>query len=87
MIASTPLEYQRAHEPVPDSSTLVGFLHVLRKAHIELVGKDAAHARFNRIATREDAKQYIDEVMPRLMTERTKRRAPHRHGGGHGAGT
>jgi hypothetical protein len=71
--------HAREHEPVPDASTLIGFLHVLRKAHIELDGKDVAHERFNRISTRGDARQYIDEVMPRLMAERAKRRR-HRHG-------
>lgn len=72
--------HARDHEPLPHSSTLVGLLHVLRKAHRELVGNEAAHERFNRIATRGDARQYIDEVMPHLMTERARRRR-HRHRG------
>ena len=72
--------HARDHEPLPDSSTLVGLLHVVRKAHMELVGEAAAYERFNRISTRGDAKQYIDEVMPHLMAKRAERRR-HRHRG------
>jgi hypothetical protein len=83
MTTTTIPPHPREHEPVPDASTLLGFLHVLRKAHMELAGEHAAHERFQRITTRGDAKQYIDELMPQLIGER-KRRRRHRHGGGHG---
>lgn len=75
---TTTAPHARDHEPLPECSTLVGLLHVLRKAHIELVGEDAAHARFRRISTRGDARQYIDELMPHLMGKREERRL-HRH--------
>jgi hypothetical protein len=65
------------HEPVPDPSTLMGLLHVLRKAHMELVGKDAAHHRFSQVTTRGEARRYIEELMPYLTQEREKRQ--HRH--------
>ncbi|QCP48951.1 hypothetical protein FAZ95_06995 [Trinickia violacea] len=80
MTPTTP-GHERDHEPVPDSSTLMGLLHVLRKAHMELVGNDAARQRFTQVFTRGDARQYIDELMPHLMKEREKRRQ-HRHGVG-----
>lgn len=72
---------ERDHEPVPDGSTLMGMLHVLRKAHRELIGEDGAQRRFSQVATRGDARQYIDELMPHLMTEREKRRQQRRRGG------
>ena len=77
MTRTTPAT-ARDHEPVPDNSTLMGLLHVLRKAHMELVGKDAAHQRFIRVSTRGDARQYIEEVMPHLMKERETRRQARR---------
>jgi DNA-binding winged helix-turn-helix (wHTH) protein len=80
MIRTTPA-HERDHEPVPDPSTLMGLLHVLLKAHMEVVGKDAAHQRFSQVATRGDARQYIEELMPHLVKEREKRRL-HRHSGG-----
>jgi len=80
MTRTTPA-HERDHEPVPDPSTLMGLLHVLRKTHMELVGKDAAHQRFSQVSTRGDARQYIEEVMPNLVKEREKRRQ-HRHGDG-----
>jgi hypothetical protein len=64
----------RDHEPVPDRSTLIGLLHVLRKAHMELVGEHTANQRFSQVSTRGDARQYIEEVMPHLMNERERRR-------------
>ena len=85
-MTKTIAPYEREHEPLPESSTLIGLLHVLRKAHSELVGEEAAHQRFKRISTRGDAKQYIDDLMPHLMAEREHRRR-HRHGGkGSGSG-
>lgn len=66
--------HARDHESVPDSSMLMGMLCVLRKAHGELVGQEAAGQRFSQISTRGDARQYIDELMPHLLREREKRR-------------
>lgn len=80
MNQTTP-RHNRDQERVPDPSTLMGLLHVLRKAHMELVGEEAAHQRFSRVSTRGDARQYINELMPPLMQEREKRRQ-HRHSGG-----
>jgi hypothetical protein len=80
MTRTTPAR-ERDHEPVPDPSTLMGLLHVLRKAHMELVGKDAAHHRFSQVSTRGDARQYIDELMPHLVKERAKRRQHRRSDG------
>lgn len=80
MTRKTPA-HARDHEPVPDPSTLMGLLHVLRKAHMELVGKDKAHQRFSQVATRGDARQYIEEVVPHLMKEREKRRNVRRGSG------
>ncbi|EEA03953.1 hypothetical protein BH160DRAFT_0636 [Burkholderia sp. H160] len=73
MTRTTPA-HERDHEPVPDPSTLMGLLHVLRKAHMELVGRDKAHQRFSRVSTRGDARQYIEELTPHLKKEREKRR-------------
>jgi len=76
-----PHEHNHDHEPVPDQSTLMAMLHVLRKAHIELVGEEAAHQRFKQVTTRADARQYIAELMPHIAQAREERRR-HRHGGG-----
>jgi hypothetical protein len=75
-----PTTTRQTHDqdPVPDSGTLMGLLHVLRKAHMELVGKDVADQRFSRVSTRGDARAYIEEVMPHLTREREKRQ--HRGG-------
>ncbi|WDD92597.1 hypothetical protein Bsp3421_002615 [Burkholderia sp. FERM BP-3421] len=70
----TTSAHKRDHERVPESSTLMGLLYVLRKAHVDLVGKDAAHQRFARVSTRGDAREYIKELMPRLLKEREIRR-------------
>jgi len=72
--------------PLRDGSSLMAFLHVLKKAHIALVGHNAAHKRFTVMATRGHAKKYIEELMPVLLQERAKHRLkrekPHntRHG-------
>jgi hypothetical protein len=73
--------HERDHEPVPERSTLMGMLHVLRKAHMELVGEEAAHERFKQVSTRGDARQYVAELMPHLAQAREERRR-HRHRGG-----
>lgn len=80
MTRTTPA-HARDHEPVPDRSTLMALLHVLRKAHMDLVGRDAANQRFSRVSTRADARKYIEEVMPHLMKEREKRRQARRGSG------
>ena len=64
----------RDDEHVPDGSSLMGFLHVLRKGHIALVGREAAHRRFEQVHTRAHARQYIEELMPQLVHERNRRR-------------
>lgn len=64
----------RDDEQVPDGSSLMGFLHVLRKGHIALVGRDAAHQRFAQVHTRAHARKYIEELMPQLLQERDRRR-------------
>ncbi|PMS36592.1 hypothetical protein B0G57_10332 [Trinickia symbiotica] len=70
---------RRDDEPLRDGTSLMAYLHVLRKAHIALVGRERAHARFRQLATRGHAKQYIEELMPLLLAERAK----HRHRRGH----
>lgn len=65
-------------QPIRDGSNLLAFLHVLKKAHLELVGKNNAQTaidRFNRVITKRHAKDYIDELMPQLLKEREQRRA------------
>jgi hypothetical protein len=64
----------RDDEHVADGSSLMGFLHVLRKGHIALVGRDAAHRRFAQVHTRAHARKYIEELMPQLLRERDRRR-------------
>ncbi|MFC3651089.1 hypothetical protein ACFONN_06010 [Dyella humi] len=64
----------RDDELVRDGTSLMGYLHVVRKAHIALVGRDEAHRRFHLISTRGHAKQYIEELMPLLIQERHKHR-------------
>ncbi len=61
-------------EPIRDGSNLQAFLYTLRKAHIELEGIDAVRIRFERIRSRRHAREYFDEVMPRLIEERKRRR-------------
>lgn len=80
-MTTTTTLHARDHEPVPDPSTLMGLLHVLRKAHMELVGKDIAHQRFSRVSTRGDAREYIGEVTQHLVKEREKRMLHRRRSG------
>ncbi|MDS0858432.1 hypothetical protein NUV25_11995 [Burkholderia pseudomultivorans] len=69
--------------PVRDGTSLVAFLHILKKAHAALVGHDTAHRRFSQIVTRGQARQYIDELMPTLLqardAHRRRRHAKHHH--------
>lgn len=64
-------------EPVPDGSTLMGFLGVLLKTDSELAatpeGRAAALARFESIRTRGDARAYMHEVMAKVQAERARR--------------
>jgi hypothetical protein len=73
----------RDNEPLRDGSPLMGYLHILRKAHMALVGRDEAHRRFHLMSTRGHARQYIEELMPLLLKERgrhrLKRHLAHRH--------
>jgi hypothetical protein len=73
----------RDNEPLRDGSPLMGYLHILRKAHMALVGRDEAHRRFHLMSTRGHARKYIEELMPLLLKERgrhrLKRHDAHRH--------
>lgn len=73
----------RDNEPLRDGSPLMGYLHILRKAHMALVGRDEAHRRFHLMSTRGHARKYIEELMPLLLKERgrhrLKRHLAHRH--------
>ncbi|WP_333680031.1 hypothetical protein [Dyella sp.] len=69
----------RDNEPLRDGSPLMGYLHILRKAHLALVGRDEAHRRFHLMSTRGHARKYIEELMPLLLKERGKHRLK-RHG-------
>ncbi len=64
----------RDEEPIREGSNLQAFLYTVRKAHIELDGHDAVRARFEQIRNKGHAKAYFEEVMPRLLEEREKRR-------------
>ena len=64
-------------EPVPDRSSLVGFLGVLLKADSKLsatpADRAAAIVRFQSIKTRGDARAYIHEVMAKVQAEKARR--------------
>jgi hypothetical protein len=64
----------RDDEPVPDGTSLMAFLHILRKAHAHLVGHGKAHERCRQVATRGHARRYIKELMQQLLPERERRR-------------
>lgn len=68
----------RDNESVHDDTSLMAWLHVLKKAHIALVGHDQAHQRFGQIVTRGHARQYIEELMPLLLKERDRHRRQRR---------
>jgi hypothetical protein len=67
----------RELEPVPDRSSLTGFLGTLLKADSKLSAtpaeRTAAIARFQSIKTRGDARKYLLEVMAKVQAERVKR--------------
>jgi phospholipase C len=64
-------------EPVPDGSTLMGFLGVLLKADSNLAATPeerlAALARFQSVKTRGDARIYLHDVMAKVQAEKTRR--------------
>jgi len=64
-------------EPVPEGSTLMGFLGVLLKADSNLAATPeerlAAVARFNAVRTRGDARAYMHEVMAKVQAEKARR--------------
>ncbi len=62
------------NEPIGDRGNLISFLHILKKAHAELVGIESANSRFEQIQTKGHAKQYMEELMPVLLTERERRK-------------
>ncbi|CAB3768164.1 hypothetical protein [Paraburkholderia humisilvae] len=72
----------RDAEPVLDGTSLMAYLHVLKKAHGALVGHVNAQQRFRQIVTRGHAKQYIEELMPQLLREREKHRQHRRRATG-----
>lgn len=74
----------RDEESLRDGTSLMAFLHIMRKAHAELMGRDQAHQRFRQMHTRGHAKKYIEELMPVLMQERDKRRQRRRAKAGAG---
>ncbi|HEX8393897.1 MAG TPA: alkaline phosphatase family protein [Longimicrobium sp.] len=86
--AATPpmtAEEQAARDglPVPRSGNLVGALQVLRKAEIEMSGGTpaevaAAHARYDAIQTRGQARQYVDSVMARVTAARQQKKIAER---------
>jgi hypothetical protein len=73
MSANPPLGRPES-EPLPERGPLRAYLYALRKAHRELVG-DArvAGERFESVATRGDARAYIEELLPVLLQERHRR--------------
>ncbi|TKC87881.1 hypothetical protein FAZ69_16570 [Trinickia terrae] len=73
----------RDDQPLRDGTSLIAFLHVLRKAHKALAGPDEARRRFNQVATRGHARKYIEELMPLLLDEREKHRLRRRGGTPH----
>ncbi|MEN2474136.1 hypothetical protein [Burkholderia sp. GS2Y] len=81
-MSTTPAADPRDALPVRDGTSLIAFLHILKKAHAALVGQDKAHQRFSEIVTRGQARQYIEELMPSLQQARAAHRR-RRHGGKH----
>jgi hypothetical protein len=73
-MSQIPSTDPRDDEQLRDGTSLMAYLHVLKKAHIALAGRDEAHRRFHLMSTRGHARQYIEELMPLLMKERDKHR-------------
>ncbi|RKU05165.1 hypothetical protein C7H84_03225 [Burkholderia sp. Nafp2/4-1b] len=81
-MTTPPVMDPRDALPVHDGTSLIAYLHILKKAHAALVGHDKAHQRFSEIVTRGQARQYIEELMPALQQARDAHRR-RRHGGKH----
>nr|WP_175798991.1 hypothetical protein [Burkholderia anthina] len=77
---TTPAMDPRDALPVRDGTSLIAYLHILKKAHAALVGHDKAHQRFSEVVTRGQARQYIEEVMPALLQAREAHRRRRHHG-------
>ncbi|CAR55473.1 hypothetical protein [Burkholderia cenocepacia] len=56
-MSTAPTPDPRDALPVRDGTSLIAYLHILRKAHAALVGQDHAHQRFSEIVTRGQARQ------------------------------
>ena len=63
---------------IEHGSHLSAVLFLLRKAHAELVGESAAHARRATVTTRGEARHYAAEILPLLRAERERRRQARR---------
>ena len=63
---------------IEHGSHLSAVLFLLRKAHAELVGETAAHARRATVLTRGEARRYAAEILPLLRAERERRRQARR---------
>ena len=64
-------------EPIPDSGSLPGFLHIVLKTDLELSAtpqeRDEALARYAAVSTRGDARSYINNVMARAHAAKPAR--------------
>ena len=63
----------RELEPVPDGSSLTGYLGVLLKADSQMSGHDAALAKFQAVRTRGDARAYLQAVMGQVLAAKAQR--------------
>jgi phospholipase C len=65
----------RLSEPIPESGSLPGFLHIMLKTDLELSTtaqeRDEALARHAAVTTRGDARSYINYVMAKAHTAKT----------------
>ncbi|RQZ31368.1 hypothetical protein DIE14_00095 [Burkholderia sp. Bp9017] len=77
---TTPAMDPRDGLLVRDGTSLIAYLHILKKAHAALVGHDKAHQRFSEVVTRGQARQYIEELMPALLQAREAHRRRRHHG-------
>jgi phospholipase C len=68
----------REAEPVPDKSSLAGFVGVALKADRALAPspeeRHAAETRFQAVKTRGDARKYLNEVMNKVQTEKARKK-------------
>jgi phospholipase C len=60
----------REQEPVPDGSSLTGYLGTLLKADSKMSGSAAAQAKLQAIQTRADARQYLHGVMANVLAKK-----------------